>query len=307
MQANVREKVKEKIPQVQSGVPLCNHTTFRIGGKARYFLETEDKEGIISALRTAKRIGLPFYLLGGGSKVLASDDGFDGLIIKTKNEGLEIKGNEIRVEAGFSLEKLIKIAVADELQGLEWAAGIPGTVGGAVRGNAGAWEGDMSKIVKRVEVFDIKADKKRSFGNQDCHFDYRDSIFKQYPYLVILGCEILLEEGDKEKSEEKIKGYLDYRKQKHPLEFPSAGSIFENPKGEGKENPCNLSAGKIIGDCGLAGKRIGNVKISEKHSNFIVNLGGGKAEEVKQLIKLAKERVKQEFDILLKEELQYLN
>lgn len=300
-------EIKKAIPGVRFNVPLCNHTTFRIGGNSKFFLETKNKKEIISALKEAGKLGLPFYILGGGSKLLASDDGFNGLIIKLQNKGLRVQDGNIIAEAGLSLRELLSEAMNNNLAGLEWAAGIPGTVGGAVRGNAGAWGKSMRNIIKKVEAFDTQKGMIRILENRECNFGYRSSIFKQNPHLVILSCEVALKKGDMAESEKEIIGYLNYRKERHPLFFPSAGSIFENPE-EYREadNPEGLPTGIMIAECGLAGKRIGNVEISEKHSNFIINLGKGKAEEVKELIKLAREKVEEKFGTYLKEEIQYL-
>ncbi len=310
MKTEIADKIKEKLPDVQYRVPLENHTTFRIGGPARFFLAADTKEKIIRGVKAAVELGVPFYLIGGGSKLLASDAGFQGLIIKVKNAELDIEDVRITAGAGLSLDKLIKEANEAGLAGLEWAAGIPGTVGGAVRGNAGAWYGSMRDVVEEVEAFDSETETTRSFKNAECGFSYRSSVFKKNPNLVILSCKFLFKKGDKEKGAAEMAGYVDYRRKNHPLEFPSAGSIFKNPSSEkdsvDKEEPENFPAGRLIGESGLAGKTVGKVKISEKHSNFIVNLGGGKAEEVKQLIGLARDEVKKKFGIELEEELQYL-
>ncbi len=317
MKSDISE-LKETLSTIQFNVSLKNHSTFRIGGKAKYFFVAKTKKDLILAVNIAKKLSLPFYLLGGGSKLLISDKGFDGLIIKVKNSKFKLEGNEIFAEAGVSLEKITKLAAENSLSGLEWAAGIPGTVGGAIRGNAGAWGISMKDIVKEVEVFDVKKQKIVFFNNKDCKFGYRTSVFKENPNLVVLSCKISLKKGNKEKSKQEMKEYIEYRKKHHPLAFPSVGSIFENftPSSDKifelypeflqfKKNK-EIPAGFLIAECGLVGKRIGDVKISEKHSNFIINVGDGKAEDVKKLIKLAKEKVKERFGIELKEEIQYL-
>ena len=308
MKFKIFKRLKKELPEITTNVSLKNYTTFRIGGKAKYFFLAKTKKDLISALKIAKKLKLSFYLLGGGSKLLVSDEGFDGLVIKVQNSKFKVQNYEIFTEAGFSLEKLTKIAADNNLTGLEWAAGIPGTVGGAVRGNAGAWEKSMADIIKEVEVFNLKNQKILTLPNKKCEFAYRNSIFKKNKNLVILSSKIKLKKGSKKKSLSQMKKYLDYRKEHHPLKFPTAGSIFENIylQGKSKIGKQKIPAGRIIGDCGLSGKKIGNVKISEKHSNFIINLGDGKAKDVKKLIKLVKEKVKKKFGITLKEELQEL-
>ncbi len=320
MNTEIDNKIREKLPGVEYQVLLENHTTFRIGGPARFFLAANTKEKVIQGVKAAVELGIPFYLIGGGSKLLISDKGFNGLIIKVKNAEFEIKDDYAVSGAGLSLDKLIKESNEAGLTGLEWAAGIPGTVGGAVRGNAGAWYGSMKDVVEEVEAFDSETGKIRNISKANCDFSYRSSVFKKNANLIVLSCKIRLKKGDKKKGAEEMAEYVDYRRKKHPLEFPSAGSIFKNPSSEkestDKEKPEGLArgrpmaeglpAGRLIAESGLAGRRIGNVKISERHSNFIVNLGGGKAEEVKELIALAKQEVKEKFGINLEEELQYL-
>ena len=252
----------------RKNVPLKNYTTFKIGGPAKYFFEAKRKEELIEAIKLAKKLELPFFILGGGSNLLVSDKGFDGLVIKF----------------GQPLSSYVS-------KGLEWAVGIPGTVQGAVWSNAGAFEKSMKDVVKEVEVFDTKTEKIKNFKSKDCKFGYRDSIFKKNKNLIILSVKI----KSKKSNRKKIKQYLDYRKKTQPLNLPSAGSIFKNPPAK--------SAGELIEKCGLKGKRIGNVKISEKHANFIVNLGNGKAKDVKKLIKIIKNKVKNKFGVTLKEEI----
>ena len=287
----------------QKNVLLKNYTTFKIGGRAKYFFAAETKEDIIKVIKIAKKIDLPFFILGGGSNLLVIDKGFKGLVIKVKSQKSKVKTTSqkskiIETKSGMLLSEIVALALKNNLTGLEWAAGIPGTIGGAIRGNAGAFGGEIKKIIKEVEVFDVKDEKIKIFKNRDCRFEYRNSVFKQNPKIIILSAIIKLKKGNKKSIQEKIKKYLTYRKENHPLNFPSAGSIFKNPEG--------FSAGELIQKCELKGKKIGNVKISEKHCNFIVNLGDGKAKDVMALIKLAKQKVKNKFGIVLEEEIQYI-
>lgn len=255
----------------RKNISLKKYTTFQIGGKAKYFFVAKTKTDLISAIKMAKKMNLPFFIFGGGSNLLVSDKGFNGLVIKT----------------GKPLALYV-------LKGLEWAAGIPGTIEGAVYGNAGAFGKSMKDVVKTVEVFDTRTGKIKFFKNKDCKFGYRDSVFKKKKNLIILSVKIKLKKSDPKK----IKEHLKQRKEKQLLGYASVGSIFVNPKG--------LTAGELIEKCGLKGKRIGNVKISEKHANFIVNLGKGKAKDVKKLINLIKKEVKKKFKINLEEEIQFL-
>ncbi len=256
---------------IKRNITLAKYTTFRIGGKAKYFFAAKNKDEIIKAIKWAKNKNLPFFILGGGSNLLVSDKGYRGLVIKF----------------GEPLSSYV-------LKGLEWAVGIPGTIQGAVFGNAGAFGKSMKDAVESIEAFDTKTSKEKVFKNKDCKFSYRTSIFKKNKNLIILSVKIKL----KKSSPKAIREYLNYKKNTQPLNFSSAGSVFKNPAG--------FFAGKLIEECGLRGKKIGDVKISEKHANFIINLGKGKAKDVKKLISLVKKSVKNRFKINLEEEIQFL-
>jgi len=324
-------KIENLLLAIQKNISLRNYTTFKIGGKAKYFFIAKRKEDLIKAISVAKKLNLPFFVFGGGSNVLVSDRGFKGLVIKFLISNFQFQNGKIFCEAGTPLAKLVQFSIEKSLTGLEWAVGIPGTVGGAVYGNAGAFGSSMADIVKSVEVLQIANYKLQiaNFKNRDCKFSYRDSIFKhansltlglrprgvrigpcECPNLIILSAEIRLKKGKKSEIERKIKEYLNYRKETQPLNFPSAGSIFKNPlpaKVSKKfRRARKFSAAELIEKCGLKGKKIGNVKISEKHANFIINLGNGKAKDVIKLINLVKQKVKEKFGITLEEEIQYL-
>ena len=267
--------------KLQKNVLLKKHTTFRIGGRAKYFFKAKTKRELIEVINFAKRMKQPFFILGGGSNLLVSDKGYGGVVIKF----------------GRSLSSYVS-------RGLDWAAGIPGTIEGAVYGNAGAFGKSMKDIVKSVEVFDVRTGKVKTFKNKDCRFDYRDSIFKKKKNLVIL----LVKIKSGKSNPKKIKKYLDYRRQHHPR-LPSAGSVFKNPApshgvgGGIGDTPAAI----LIDQAGLTGKKIGQAQISEKHSNFIVNLGNAKAKDVRKLIDFVKKSVKNKFKVILKEEIQYLS
>jgi len=282
---------------------LKNYTTFRIGGPAKYFFKAKSKKDLIKAIQAAKELNLPFFILGGGSNVLFSDKGFKGLVIKVQSSKIESKEAEnknkiIYIESGVKLSHLVKLSLKNSLTGLEWAAGIPGTIGGAIRGNTGAFGGSMSDIVKSVEVLHLPELKIKNYELKDCKFSYKENIFKKNKNLIILSCTLELKKGDKKEIEEKIKYFLDYREKNHPLDFFSAGCIFKNP---GKK-----SAGELIEKCGLKGKKIGDAQISEKHANFIVNLGKAHSEDVLKLINLIKKEVKKKFGIELKKEIRFI-
>jgi len=320
-------KIEKELPGVKKNILLKNYTTFRIGGPAKYFFPAKTKRDLILAVKIAKKFRLPFFVLGGGSNLLVSDKGFKGLVIKILNSKFEILNgarrrredggrvsSKIFTEAGTLLGQLVNATTRVGLTGLEWAVGIPGTVGGAVRGNSGAFRKSMKNIIKTVEAFNTKTGKIKILKNKDCKFGYRDSIFKKNKNLIILSAMLQLKKGNQKKIKNKIQKNFEQRKKTQPLNFPSAGSVFKNPQGfsagelgeEDKSSSSAFAAARLIEECGLKGKRIGNVKIFEKHANFIVNLGGGKGKDAMGLIKIIKNRVKKKFEVVLEEEIQFL-
>jgi len=302
-------KIEDLIKGVYKNVPLASYTTFKIGGPSKYFFVAKTKEDLVKAIKAAKKFNLAFFVLGGGSNLLVSDKGFNGLTVKVENRKYEVKRRQIFAEAGALLIDLARIALQNNLTGLEWAMGIPGTLGGAVRGNAGAFGKSMQDVIKEVEVFDTEKGRIKTLKKENCQFSYRESIFKKKKNLIILSAKIGLKRGDKKEIEKRMKENLDYRRRTQPLNFLSAGSIFKNPctrTGSAWSKPPVLSAGYLIEKCGLKGKKMGRAQISEKHANFIVNLGGAKARDVLRLINLIKKKVKAKYNIELKEEIEYL-
>ena len=320
MKKDVFQKIKKELFGIQKNVPLAKYTTFRIGGLAKYFFVAKNKEEIISAILVAKKLKLSFFILGGGSNILVSDRGFKGLVIKVESRILKVEGSNIYAGAGVSLNESVSTALENNLTGFEWGVGIPGTVGGAIYGNAGAFGKSIADVVKSVEVLDVKNLETKKLKNKNCKFGYRDSVFKRDRNLILLSAIIQLKKGKKSEIKRKIKEFLDYRQETQPLNFPSAGSVFKNQKSKIKNKKLlrkypelkefnkkgEIPAGWLIERCNLKGKKIGKAKISEKHANFIVNLGGAKAKDVKELIKLIKQKVKIKFGIVLEEEIQHL-
>jgi UDP-N-acetylmuramate dehydrogenase len=314
--------LKETLPTIKKNVLLKNHTTFRIGGPAKYFLIAQKKEQVIKALQLAKKLNIPFFILGGGSNVLVADKGFNGLVIKIQNKNPKFtvkKGNTIEVLAGVLVKDVVKFTTTRGLQGLEWAGGLPGTFGGAVRGNAGAFGAETKDLIVKVQALDNNI-KLRTLSNKQCQFSYRSSIFKKKNW-IILSATIQCKKGDKKKLQEIAESHINYRKEKHPLEYPNAGSIFKNvdfkiisPKFQKlfldkvKKDPFLIvpSAWFIIG-AGLTGKKIGQAQISKKHSNYIVNRGNAKAKDVVVIIESSKKHIKKIYGIELEQEVQYLD
>lgn len=301
--------------KIERNKDLANFSTFKIGGPAKYFVKVKNEKEVIDALKWAKKKQLPFFILGGGSNLLFSDNGFEGLVIKMENNFCKIEKRKITAGAGCPLQKLVQETIKRGLAGLEWAIGIPGTLGGAIYGNAGAFGGEMKDIVKKVKILEVKNSeiKTRYLKNKDCHFGYRESIFKKNKNWIILEAVLQLKKGKKEELKKKVEEILEIRIKKQPLNYPSAGSVFKNvplkdiPKEiqeRFKEKIKNgfLPAGVLIEEAGLKGKKIGGAKVSEKHANFIVNFDKAKARDVFSLILLIKERVKKKFGIILQEE-----
>jgi len=284
---------------IKKNVLLAKHTTFRIGGPARYFTVAKIKEDIVKAVRWAKQRKVPFFVLGNASNVLALDGGYDGLVIKLQTANYKLQNSNIYAESGVKLEDLIKLSAKEDLTGLEWAAGIPGTVGGALYGNAQAFDTKMSDIVKSVEVFDAKTVKIMNFSSKQCCFSDKSTIFKKNKNLIILSAILKLKKGDKKEIQKKIKEHLKVRKQRHPLNFPSAGSVFVNQKGK---HPSSF----LIEKAGLKGAKVGGAEVSQKHAGFIVNTGKATAKDVLELIKIIKQKVKNKFGINLKKEVQII-
>ena len=285
----------------QKNVLLKKYTSFRIGGRTKYFFSAKTKVDLLKAINAAKKIKLPIFILGAGSNLLLSGKMFNGVVVRIENSACDILNSKVTVGAGLPLAKLLNISAKNGLAGLEWAVGIPGTVGGAIYGNAGSFGKSTKDVVKKVEVLDVKDLRFKKFNLKDCKFNYRESAFKKKKNLIIISAVLGLKKGKKKQIENKIKEYLEYKKQTQPLNFPSAGSVFKNPRGFSSSI---LTAAQMIEKCGLKGKKIGNAKFSEKHANFIVNLGKATAEDVKKLMNLAKKSVKKKFGVVLKEEIQ---
>jgi UDP-N-acetylmuramate dehydrogenase len=260
--------------------PLAPYTTFKIGGPADLIYKAKTTDELVRAAKLARELEIPFFILGGGSNILVSDEGFRGLVIKLGNMRYKIQDTRIITDAGVKLGQLVDLTVKESLSGLEFAVGIPGTVGGAVRGNAGAWQQMIGNKVSRVKILN-RQNKIEWIFPKDCYFSYRQSRFKKNGEIV-LGAELILEKGNLLEIKKKIS---ENRAKRHyqPKE-PSAGCIFINPKPD--------SAG-----------RMNAAQISSQHANFIVNLGKAKAKNVVQLIKLAKKEVKKKFGVDLKEEI----
>lgn len=303
---------------IQKNISLSSFTTFKIGGPAKFFCEVSSEEDILEAATYAKNNDLKVFIMGGGSNILVNDNGFDGLVIHLLNTSCKIQNTSLECGAGLSLSEAIRSAKDNSLSGLEWAAGIPGSVGGAARGNAGAYGSEIKDSMESVRVLEISDLKFKTFSNEDCRFGYRNSIFKANKDLIIFSCLLSLQKGDKTGIETKIKKIKENRAGKHP-KFPNAGSFFQNPEIKNAElikkfekdtgnkiKDGRIPAGWLIAEAGLLGKTVGEAAVSEEHGNFVINKGGAKAQDIIILASLIKQKVGGELNVQLKEEVQYV-
>lgn len=305
--------------KIQEGVPLSEHSNYRIGGPARFFCEAANEEDIRGGVVFAREQALPLFVLGGGTNLLIDDEGFNGVVLKPSVMDLSPEGTTVTVGAGVLVADLLKFAIAHSLSGIEWAGGLPGTVGGAIRGNAGAFRGEIKDRIVRVESFDVETLQTITRDNAACRFGYRASIFKEKDGReIILRARIAFENGDAQKIAAGVQDKINYRLERHPMEYPNIGSTFKNVDLElvpkiwceavakiVKVDPFPVvPTAYLISEAGLRGKQHGGAMVSQKHPNFIVNLGGAKAEDVEFLIADVKESVFDKYGIRLEEEIQ---
>jgi len=285
--------------KIKNNVILAKHTTYKIGGPADYFITVKNIKELKQALKFANDNSLPIFILAGGSNVLFSDEGYRGLVIKINNKELKINGDEIMVEAGVLMNDAVSISIENNLAGLEWAGGLPGTIGGAIRGNAGCFGGEIKDIIKEVTVA-INNGEVKLYKNKDCQFGYRDSIFKRNGE-IIMSVIFELHPGNKDNLKTIVFDHIKYRQARHRL--PSCGSVFKNCF---LKDGSVLPAGALIEACGLIGKTIGGAMITKEHANIIHNFNNAKAADVLDLMNLIKENVEKKFGIKLEEEVQLI-
>lgn len=278
--------------------PLCNHTTFRVGGKADAFLSVRNEEQLRKAVLLCKEYDVPFLILGNGSNLLVSDDGYRGMVILVGKDmsDITVDGNTIIAMAGATLGSVSQTAAKNSLGGMEFASGIPGTIGGAIVMNAGAYDGEMKMIVEEVRVL-TQDGVILTLSNEELEFGYRNSRVKKEK-LIVLSVKLLLQPQKQELIYEKMNDFAARRREKQPLEFPSAGSTFKRPEG--------MFAGKLIMDAGLRGYSVGGAQVSEKHCGFVINKGNATAKEIHKLIYDVQEKVKESFEVTLEPEVIFI-
>ena len=294
------EVEKESIGKVEKEVFMSKYTTYKVGGLALGIVYPKNVDKLVTLIKLLKKYKIKFKVIGNGSNLLFSDKKYEGIIIKLNCfDEIKVVDNKITVGAGYQLIKLSMLTAKKGLTGLEFASGIPGTVGGAVFMNAGAYKSDMGYVVRSVKVL-TPENEIINLTNKEMNFHYRSSFLQKHPEYICLEVTIRLKHGKKEEIEKLIKDRRKRRLETQPLEYPSAGSVFRNPS---PEEP----AGKIIEEIGLKGITKGGAEISRKHANFVVNTGGASASDIKYLIDYAKKSVKESRNIDLKVEQEFVN
>lgn len=284
----------EHLPGIVRDEPLAKHTTFKIGGPADYFISVKTKDQMVEAILAAREAAQSCFILGKGSNLLVADAGIRGLVISVETNGLQREGDRVTADAGVSMGRLGTWTVSQGLRGAEFTSGIPGSIGGSIRGNAGAMGGELKDIIICVEALD-ESGQRRLLVNRECQFGYRDSIFK-HSNLVVLSAMFQLREGGVEEGQALLKEYWQKRNATQDYSIPSAGCMFKNPEG--------LSAGKLIDDLGLKGFQIGDAKVSPMHANFITNVGEATASQARELIETIRLKVRERYQLELETEVQ---
>ncbi len=294
------ELLRDAELELNRNEPLSRHSSFCIGGPAELLVKPSDADELILAVNSARELGVRHCVIGKGSNLLFADAGFFGAVISTVNmKNVAVIENKISAGCGASFTSLAATAARSGLSGLEFGYGIPGTVGGAVYMNAGAYGGETSFVLSSARVYDARTQKIQTMSNAELEFSYRHSLLCDNEDLTVLDAVFELTFADPEEITEKMNGYMDSRREKQPLEFPSAGSTFKRPAG--------YFAGKLIEDSGLKGYSVGGAQVSEKHAGFVVNRGGATALDVLSLIEHIKKTVLADHGVELECEIKYIS
>lgn len=286
------EALHAAVPEIEilPNEPMSRHTTFAIGGPADLFVIPKTLEQLSGALKTLRNCGIPLLLLGNGSNMLVSDAGYRGAVICTTEMDDVRAGDDCTLvaQAGALLARVARRAQRAGLTGAEFSGGIPGSVGGAVFMNAGAYDGQMAGIVEKTEYLDGEGNLHTLTGEEHC-FSYRNSAFRAHPDWTVVRTTMRLQPGDPAAILDKMNDFAQRRRDKQPLNFPSAGSTFKRPEG--------YFAGRLIEDAGLKGVSVGAAQVSEKHAGFLINRGGATCDEMLRLIELVQQRVRERFGV----------
>lgn len=279
--------------------PMSKHTTFKIGGPADVMVEPGSAQQLLAVLKLIKKFEIPYFVMGNGSNLLVGDKGIRGAVIKISGamSDCDVDGNYVRAQSGIKLSRLAHTALNNGLKGLEFASGIPGTLGGAVFMNAGAYGEEMKDVISEVTYIDTEKCELITIPGDECEFGYRKSIFTEKS-AIVTEAVMKLENGNVEEIKEKMNDLAGRRCDKQPLDKPSAGSTFKRPEG--------YFAGALIQDCGLKGCSVGGAQVSEKHSGFVINTGNATAEDVAGLIKKVQADVRDKFGVDLETEVRFV-
>ncbi|MGD6779101.1 UDP-N-acetylmuramate dehydrogenase [Sutcliffiella horikoshii] len=299
MEALLKELQEKEVGKVLPNEPLANHTTMKIGGPADVLVEPKSLEKLQETMETINKYKVKWTAIGRGSNLLVSDLGIEGVVIKLGNgmDHLELEGDEVHVGGGYSLIKLVTIISKKGLTGLEFAGGIPGSVGGAVYMNAGAHGSDMSKVLKKAHIL-FEDGKMEWLTADELNFSYRTSLLQKERPGICLEAVLNVEQGNREEVVAQLQKNKDYRRDTQPFSYPCAGSIFRNPLPD--------YAGQLIEKAGLKGHKIGGAKVSDMHANFIVNDDGAKAQDVLDLIEYIKETILEKYNVQLETEVEII-
>lgn len=296
----VYEYIRANVPEedILTEEPMSRHTTFRIGGEAACFIRISSEEQLRKLIPYFENVGVEYFVLGKGSNLLVGDKGYPGVILQISDacQQIEAEENRLQVQAGAALSKVALFAMERGLEGLEFAAGIPGTVGGGVVMNAGAYGGEMKQVVESVRVLSSEGEI-LTLDNDTMEFGYRTSIIRNRNFTV-LSVTFCLQEGDREEIRARIEDFQKRRMEKQPLNYPSAGSTFKRPEG--------YFAGKLIMDAGLRGYQTGGAQVSEKHCGFVINKDNATAADVCRLLRDVQDKVKEQFGVTLEPEVKFL-
>lgn len=288
---NILEKSNIKVNE-----PMSKHTSFKVGGNADYFVKAQTVEQVINVKKYAEENNIPLYVIGNGSNILVTDRGIRGIVLKIDLQKIEINEEEVTVGAGVKVMALAQKLLSEELTGFEELSGIPGTIGGAIRMNAGAYGKEIKDICIQTTCLDENNNIK-ILKNNEQDFSYRHSIFEDKKY-IILETKLKLEKGKKEEIKGKMEELSAERKEKQPWEYPSAGSTFKRKEG--------VITAKLIDECGLKGYSIGGAEVSKKHAGFVINKGNATAKDILDLIEYIKKNVYEKFNIEIEEEIEII-
>ncbi len=309
-----------QVPSAIENEPMAKHTSFRVGGPARLYVVAPTPDAVLKAVEAAQALSLPWYVFSGGSNLLVADAGFEGVMIQMANRAIRIDGTSVFAEAGAITAMVARLSADAGLAGFEWAVGVPGTIGGALYGDAGCYGGEMKDAVESVDAYRLRDRKRVTLTNVECGFGYRTSIFKREPHLIFSCVLRLTASADISASKKRMEDIMASRKEHQPLEASSAGCVFKNVEFTDEKEldllqrslkvppsmleKKQISVGWLIQQAGLSGQSVGDVEVSQKHGNFFINKGKARAQDILALIHIVKTKVRDACGMELEEEVQ---